>query len=312
MKKLVCLVLGLMLVLPCLVGFAEEEMFDITFVTPLVAHPVWDVARRGFEDAAAEYGFNAKYVGPQTIDPAEMVNQIEIALASNVDAIITMPIAPEAMRPAFKECVNAGVPVVFAGAEDPESDCLGFVGTNELVLGTNGAEAIMEKMAGEPIKCHIMQSTMDASFAIKTRDAYLAAFENYEGEFELVLNEACNSDTMIAMEHYQNALTAHPEINVLVGVCGEAGAAAAKVCRELGRDDILIMAIDDIEETLDLIRSGDIWATMAQNFYKIGHESARIAYEYLSAGTEPPYNTDSGSMCVTLDNIDVYMESLMS
>lgn len=312
MKKIMCLALAVLMLLACCSAFAEEEKFDITFVTPLVAHPVWDVARAGFEAAAAEFGFNGKYVGPQGIDPAEMVNQIEIALADQVDAILTMPIAPEAMRYAFKECADAGVPVVFTGAEDPESTCLGFVGTNEAQLGAEGAAAIMEKMGGAPIKAHIMMSTMDASFAIKSRDGYLAAFENYEGEFEMVVNEPCNSDSQVCLDKYINSLLAHPEINVLIGVCGEAGAAAAKACKELGRDDILIMAIDDIEETLDFIRKGDIWATMAQNFYKIGYEGGRIAYEYLANGTEPPYNTDSGCMCVTMDNIDVYMDSLMA
>lgn len=312
MKRIVTLLMAMVMLVACFGAFAEEEKFDITFVTPLVAHPVWDVARAGFEAAAAEFGFNSKYVGPQGIDPAEMVNQIEIALADQVDAILTMPIAPEAMRYAFKECADQGVPVVFTGAEDLESTCLGFVGTNEAALGAAGAAAIMEKMAGQPIKAHIMMSTMDASFAMKARDGYLAAFENYEGEFEMVLNEACNSDTQIALDKYTNALLAHPEINVLIGVCSEAGGAAAKACKELGRDDILIMAIDDIEETLDYVRKGEIWATMAQNFYKIGYEGGKIAYEYLANGTVPPYNTDSGSMCVTMDNIDVYMESLMS
>jgi len=290
---------------------ASDEQFKITFVTPLVAHPVWDVARDGFETAASDLNFDGRYVGPQGIDPAEMVNQIEIALAAGADAIVTMPIAPEAMRPVFKTCEEQGVPVVFVASEDDESTSIAFVGTNEAELGRIGAEAIMEKMAGEPILAHILQSTMDASFAIKARDGYLNAFEAYDGVFEMVLNEPCNSDMMIAMERYQNALTAHPEINTLIGVCGEAGPAAAKVARELGRTDLLIVAIDDVEETLDFIRSGDIWGTMAQNFFKIGYEGARIAFNYLTDGSLPAeYKTDSGCMFVTMDNIDTYMESL--
>ena len=82
-------------------GKAGKKL-NIVFVTPLIAHPVWDVARAGFEDTAKRLDFNAQYVGPQGIDPAEMVNQIEIALSSKVDGIISMPIAPTAMRPVFK------------------------------------------------------------------------------------------------------------------------------------------------------------------------------------------------------------------
>jgi ribose transport system substrate-binding protein len=288
-----------------------DGKFNITFVTPLVAHPIWDVAREGFEAAAAEFGFNDSYVGPQGIDPAEMVNQIEIALASGADAIITMPIAPEAMRPVIQKCADQGVPVVFAGAEDDLSKSLAFVGTNEEELGRMGAKALMDKFAGQPIRAHILMSTLDASFAIKARDGYLKAFESYRGDFQLVLYESCNSDMMIAMERYQNSLAAHPEINCLIGVCGEAGPAAAKVVNELGRKDITIMAIDDTDETLDYVKSGDVFGTMAQNFYKIGYEPAKILFEYLTNKTSPAgYKNDSGCIFVSKDNINTYMESL--
>ena len=44
------------------------KKLNIVFVTPLIAHPVWDVARAGFEDAAKRLDFNAQYVGPQGIE----------------------------------------------------------------------------------------------------------------------------------------------------------------------------------------------------------------------------------------------------
>ena len=99
----------------------KDDTLNIVFVTPLVAHPVWDVARAGFEDGLAEFGAEGQYVGPLGIDPAEMVNQIELALAAGADGIISMPIAPTAMRPVWKMAEDAGVPVVFVGSVDPES-----------------------------------------------------------------------------------------------------------------------------------------------------------------------------------------------
>ena len=105
-----------------------------------------------------------------------MVNQIELAIASKVDGIITMPIAPTAMRPVFKKAAEAKIPVVFVGADDPESTALAFVGTNEAELGRRAADAIKAKFAKKgnpPLRAIVMQSTMDASFAIKARDGYL-------------------------------------------------------------------------------------------------------------------------------------------
>ena len=321
------IITALLMVMVVSTGFAsggqeDDGTLDITFVTPLIAHPVWDVARAGFEDAGEAMGFSAQYVGPQGIDPAEMVNQIEIAIAQKVDGIIAMPIAPTAMRPAFKKAAEAGIPVVFIAAIDPEAPSLASVGTDEDSIGRMGSEAIIEYFAGKgnpPLRAVVMQSTMDASFAIKSRDAYIKYMEENYPDFEMVINEACNSDMMIAMQKYESVFKAYPEINLVIGVCGEAGPAAAKVLKEQKLlDKITVVAIDDVEETLDLIRDGSIWGTVAQNFYKMAYLSSEILVDYIRDGKEPEgsgrvdnYGFDSGAMFVTMDNIDTDKAILM-
>lgn len=296
-------------------GEEEEKPLNIVFVTPLIAHPVWDVARNGFEDALEEFGVDGSYVGPQGIDPADMVNQIELALIAGADGIITMPIAPTAMRPVFKKCAEKGVPVVFVGSVDPESESIAFIGTDEANLGkmgTEGIKAYYSAMGNPPLKAHILQSTMDASFANKARDGYLEAMKDYKGGFEMVLNEPCNSDMVIAMQKYEAAFKAYPEINLVIGVCGEAGPAAAKVVNEMGlRDEITIIAIDDVAETMDWLKDGAIYGVMAQNFYKMGNYGVELLVDYLRDGKKPDqYLNDSGSIFVTMDNIGEYQEAL--
>jgi len=296
-------------------GEEEEKPLNIVFVTPLIAHPVWDVAREGFEDALAEFGVEGSYVGPQGIDPAEMVNQIELALISGADGIISMPIAPTAMRPVFKKCAEKGVPVVFVGSVDPESESIAFIGTDEANLGRMGADGIkahFAELGNPPLKAYIQQSTMDASFANKARDGYLAALADYAGGFELVLNEPNNSDMVIAMQKMEAVFKAYPEINLVIGVAGEVGPAAAKVVSEMGlRDKITIIAIDDVAETVDWLKKGVIYGIMAQNFYKMGNYGVELLVDYLRDGKKPDkYLNDSGSIFVTMDNFDSYTDAL--
>lgn len=312
MKK-VFMVLLAIVVLGTVVGgnaFAQKKL-NLVFVTPLIAHPVWDVARAGFEAAAKELNFNGQYVGPQGIDPADMVNQIELAIASKVDGIITMPISPTAMRPVLKKAALAKIPVVFVGAEDPESTALAFIGTNEAELGKQGGDAIKKQFGKTPIRAIVLQSTMDASFAIKARDGYLAALKDYP-DFKMVLNESCNSDMQIAMQKFEAAFKAYPEINLVIGVCGEAGPAAAKVIKENKLEGkITVVAIDDVEETMSLVKSGAIWGTEAQNFYKMGNLGARILVDFITKGKKPAsFNNDSGSIFVTKNNMDSYKATL--
>jgi len=292
-------------------AFAAPKKLNLVFVTPLIAHPVWDVARAGFEAAAKDLGFNGQYVGPQGIDPAEMVNQIELAIASKVDGIITMPIAPTAMRPVIKKAAQAKIPVVFVGAEDPESTALAFIGTNEAELGKQGGNAIKARFGNKPLRAIVLQSTMDASFAIKARDGYLAALKDYP-DFKMVTNEACNSDMQIAMQKFEASFKAYPEINLVIGVCGEAGPAAAKVIKENKlQNKITVVAIDDVAETMALVKDGAIWGTEAQNFYKMGNLGAKILVDYITKGIKPAsFKNDSGSIFVTKDNMETYKASL--
>ncbi len=292
-------------------ALAAPKKLNLVFVTPLIAHPVWDVARAGFEAAAKDLGFDGQYVGPQGIDPAEMVNQIELAIASKVDGIITMPIAPTAMRPVIKKAAQAKIPVVFVGAEDPESTALAFIGTNEAELGKQGGNAIKARFGSKPLRAIVLQSTMDASFAIKARDGYLAALKDYP-DFKMVTNEACNSDMQIAMQKFEASFKAYPEINLVIGVCGEAGPAAAKVIKENKlQNKITVVAIDDVAETMALVKDGSIWGTEAQNFYKMGNLGAKILVDYITKGIKPAsFKNDSGSIFVTKDNMETYKASL--
>jgi ABC-type sugar transport system substrate-binding protein len=288
-----------------------EDGLRITFITPLYNHPIWDAARDGFEQAAKDFNFGPEYLGPQYIDPGEMVNLIDKAVASKVDGVITMPIDPVPMRGAFEKCDEAGIPVVFVGSVDPLSTSLAYVGTDTYDLGRTGAAALMEKFNGEPIKAVIMQSTADASFAIESRDGYLEAFADYP-DFEMVVNDDCNSDMVIAMRKYERIFREHPEINTVIGVCGEAGPAAARVVENMGlADSITIIAIDDIDEIKDLIEQEKILGTMAQNYYQIGYKSAQILVENLRSGKTPDnYSYYTGSIFVDNSNMDTYMNDL--
>ena len=163
-----------------------------------------------------------------------------------------------------------------------------------------------------------MQSTMDASFAIKARDGYLKHMADYP-DFKMVVNEACNSDMQIAMQKYEAVFKAYPEINLVIGVCGEAGPAAAKVVKEQKlQDKITVVAIDDVAETMDMVREGTIWGTEAQNFYKMAALSSQLLIDKIRDGKDPAasgsaaYGFDSGCVFVTKENIDSYKAAMMA
>ena len=314
MKKaialLLALTLGAMGSVTCINAEEQaggEEEKHIVFVTPLVAHPVWLAAKDGFEAAAEDLGFRGDWVGPSNVDVNEMIKQIEVAIAEKADGIITQGLNPEAMVPVLEKADEAGIPVVVVNSDIPDAPRLAYIGTDPVNLGTIGATAVIEKLEGETIKAAYGVTTFTNTISMDMVEGYRTTFkENADYEEQVVVETM--GDTLTAVQKWQDVLNTYPETNVIIGTSGETGAAAAKVVKEMGKEDeVLILAIDDIEETLDCIRDGSIYGTMTQNFYRKGYQASQFLMDYIENGTEPAeVINDSGSLLVTLDNIDTY------
>ncbi|WP_227767390.1 sugar-binding protein [Zhaonella formicivorans] len=291
----------------------SKEQPRIVFVTPLIGHPVWLVAKNGFDDAAKDLGFSGDWVGPQGIDANAMIQQIENAIAQKVDGIITMALNPEAFQPVLEKAEKAGIPVVIVNSDAPNAPRLAYLGTDEKNLGTTGATEIIKKLNGTPAKVLTMQSTMDAKVANKMIEAYIEELQKAPGT-EILAKESDNSDMMVAVQKFQNLLQTYPEANVIIGVAAEVGPAAAKVVDEMGlKGKVTIVAIDDMQETVDAIKNDLIYGTLTQNFYRMGYQASQILMDYIKDGKKPEQQIiDSGTIFVTKDNIDTYQEQMKS
>ncbi|WHH60746.1 substrate-binding domain-containing protein [Petroclostridium sp. X23] len=291
---------------------AAEKELNIVYVPPLIAHPVWLVAKQGFEDAQKDLGFKGQWVGPSTNDVNEVVKQIEIAIASKADGIITYGAAPDAMVPVLKQADEAGIPVVCVIGDVPDAPKLGFMGTDPQNFGETGAKVLSEKLGSVKPMVIGQMFAMDAAQNIANFKGYKDGLAKNPAGFEWLDTNASNSDQATGMQAWENSLIAHPECNAMVCSSGESAVSAAKVLKEknlVGK--ITIIGIDDMEETLDYIRSGEVYATLSQNFYRCGYQAAQWIVDYNKTGKKPsPDSIDTGTIVITKENVDTYINEL--
>lgn len=141
------------------------------------------------------------------------------------------------------------------------------------------------------------------------QNARLASFketlaEEYPG-MEVVIVESDESDIAIAVDKIDQILETYPEVNAFLMLVAEGAPAAAHVLEQHNRKDIVVLDIDDMDETLQAIREGWVWATLVQDFYTMGYEGAKLIMG-ARAGKEVPDNVDSGTIFVTSENVDNY------
>jgi ABC-type sugar transport system substrate-binding protein len=291
----------------------EKKGLSFTFVLPMVPNEIWVVAKEGFEDACKSFGVTPVVVMPSTPnDINQMNNLIETAIAEKTDGLITQPVNPEGMTPAFNKLNAANIPFATVNSDAPRSGRIVSVGTGG-ELGRVAGEYIVKAMGNQEIRYAMALWALEAGLAIDIHQNYNNALAAAPGGAREVVLLETKSDQLHITSEYQNAFATHPNINVAINVCGFGGAGAAKAATEanIPPEKLFIMGIDDIQETLDGIRSGRIQATMSQNFYRMGYEAARYLYEYVTNGTKPAKDViDSGTMVVNRENISTYLADM--
>jgi ribose transport system substrate-binding protein len=318
MKKIISLTLAMVL-LCSMAAFAGGERdrgsrpLNFTFVLPMVPNEIWVVARDGFVDACMKLGVRPIVVMPSSPNDINQMNSLmETAIIQRIDGLITQAVNPEGMMPAFRKLDDANIPYARVSSDAPGSNRIVKVGTGG-ELGRVAAEYIIEKMGNQEIRYITALWALEAGLAIDIHTNYKNAFAKAPGGArELTLLET-RSDQLYITNGYQNALATYPNTNVVVNVCGFGAAGAARAATEagIGPDRLFIMGVDDIQETLDGIRSGRIQASMTQNFYRMAYEATEHLYNFVTRGLRPPIDDiDSGSMVIDRTTIGTYNQDM--
>lgn len=285
----------------------------VIMVNALNGHPVYEQQAEAARKAAEDYGVNLEIIGPTmgtATLAADYVAAMENAITLAPDAIICEPFDPS-FYTTVTAAHEAGIPVFCTsnGTDKPE-EYVSCTGTDNTQYGITAADMIAEASGGE---AHILAilgelTTVNQVEQLEGMKARIAeAYPN----MEVVDAVADSNDLSKAVSVCQDNFNAYPEIDTVVMLESTGGPGAAQVAKEMGKE-VRILDIDAVAETIDNIKDGSEWATLAQNFYKRGYESVRMAYEYLTQDgkVEYPQFVDSSTVLITKDTADTYEEDL--
>jgi ribose transport system substrate-binding protein len=290
---------------------AKDDSLHFVYVSPLLAHPVWLIAKDGFEKACDELNIKGDWVGPQGISPEEMAKLVETAIAQKADAVITQGLVPASP---VQATIDAGIPVLVVDSPVDAEGQLAFFGKDVAVQAKAIYDDVLSAFGEKAdIKASIQVAALNYKIAVDQIDAIKKVFTSYPGKFQIVNISESKSDRMKATTEWENTFKAYPGINLAINLAAEAGPAAASVAKEMGiKDSVRIYGVDDIEETLDLIRKGAIDGTIVTSFFNYGYQATYWLYQNITEGKKPATEfNDAGTIMVNNTNIDSYKAQLM-
>ena len=306
MKRTLATLLALVMIMALSFGScAMAEGYNFIFVCPIVGLEYWNLCTDGIEAADAEFGTSTQVVGPTDASNfvTEVVGYMETAIATKPDGIFCYA-GLDSMPKLLAEAAEAGIPVVTI-----DSDCsdttnrIAYAGTDPYNAGYASGLAMVESTGGEGTIAILTSSLGSEKEQIEIK-AFMDAIA--DTNLEVVVTEETNADLSVGVVKMEAIAQTYPDLKAVLGTSAYDVQAAAKVKVEYGLDDLVLVGYDDQEETLKYIRDGVIYGVIVQDPYTMGYLGVKNLYDYLTNGKVENEHVDTGTITVTLDNIDTY------
>lgn len=285
MKKLFALVLTLALVL-CCAAVAENEFnpewgsdpgkdaYYFIFIPKLV-HPYYDKIEEGITDKVAEYaekGINITWDwdAPAEANAVVQSEKIQNAAAKNPDCLCISVQDPNVIDPIIHEVTEAGIPVATFTDNSNGTDYLAFAGIEDFYShGVQLGEALAEKMEYKG-QVAMLVGTLDATPHIARTQGIKDALAQYP-DIEIVAEQADNDSLEEAVNLTEQLINTYPDLKAITSSDGSAAAGASIAVRGTDKaGKLIIVGFDAIDETLEGLRDGTIYATQIHDTYQIG------------------------------------------
>lgn len=245
----------------------------------------------GAKAEAERLGLTLTVTADSNFDPAKQASDVESAMATDPDIIVTLPVDPTQGAEAFRPAVEAGVKLVF---NDNGVD--GFTAGDQYVaivtgdhfgMGDAAADLMAQALGSEGGPIGVIFH--DADFYVtNNRDCrFVAAIQQEHPEIQIVATAGMTEEG--ATEGITSAmLTQHPEIKGIYVTWSAAGTGTLAALRAAERADVKVVMHDlDAANDLDMAQGGNHFGAAADRPYEIGQMQIRTAVMSL-LGLEVP------------------------
>ena len=248
--------------------------------------------KAGVQRAATSDKVNAQFIGPVGADADGQISEIE-TLMGKMDGLAISSVSTDALAPLIDKVIAAGIPVVTFNTDNPESKRLAFAG-QDLVQSGREAGKLMAKVLGG--KGKVMITTIDAA-AQWSLDREKGAREALKAEpgIEVVSTLNTGTDPQKIYSAIENAMLANPSISGVLSLeCCSTPAAGTWVERNKAADKVKVVGFDLLDQTVQLVQSGDVQATIDQAPEKQGFAAVDLLVQVLKGQTIETLETGVG------------------
>lgn len=249
-------------------------------------------------------------------DLNKQIADVEDLVAQGVNAIIINVRDSQGLVPAVNAAAAAGVPVIAIDSTiDPSANIVTLVQSSNSQNGMLVGQWLADKTSGQDLKIALISGDQGNEVGQERRLGVIAGL--IEGQlknsgvasFEIVGQGWGNWGNEGGLTAMEDILTAHPDVNVVLGENDSMLLGARNALRAEGLEDqvLLVAAADGQKEALELIKEGQYGATGLNNPALVAATAVDIAKDVIDGkDSDVSSVTYTQPVAITQENVDEY------
>jgi len=238
-------------------------------------------------------------------DVNKQISDVETMIAQQVDVLVVIPQDVEGSAPVVSMAKEAGIPIVICNGDVSDTTYTAFVGCTDQesgeILGTWFNENL-EKGS----KICIIEGPMGQSGQVGRYAGFkeVGMLDN----FEVLSTQTANWKRDEAMALTEDWLTTYgDELKGIVCENDDMALGALSACKAAGRSDIVIGAVDGLDDAVEAVKNGEQGVSVLQDSRGQGAGAVDVAIQIVN-GEEYEEDTRIPFIAITKGNVDAYLE----
>jgi inositol transport system substrate-binding protein len=245
-------------------------------------------------------------------DVIKQQDQVNTLISQGVKILVVVPANVEAVSPMITAAADAKIPLVFLNRDPFSGDKskippnVYYLGSQPIISGQLQGE-LVGKLLGGTGNIAILMGTLGHEATTKRTEGNEQTIAEKYPAIKVLAKETANWQRDQGMTITENWLTAYGNnLNAILSNNDEMALGAIEALRVIGRDDVVVMGIDGIQDAFAAVKNGSMAATVLLDPAEEGRGVAEVAYKLLR-GEPVSAITTTTDVFITLENIDSHL-----
>ncbi|SFD92933.1 sugar-binding protein [Fictibacillus sp. KU28468] len=251
-----------------------KYLYHFVLISEEIDNEYWRLVEKGAKTEADKRHIHLDYLGPKQANNEEQLTLIDKAIAGKVDGIMTQGLSNEKFNYLVNKSVQKGIPLLTVDTDAPDSERQVYVGSDNYRAGKLAGEELVKNTQGKQ-KVGIVTGRLDASnqkLRVKGFEDVLAKHKR----IQVAGIEESNITKSGALQATYELLKNDPDITAFFGTSALDGIGISQVTSQYqSKNKPFIISFDTLPETMTLIRTEQINATVGQYPYQMGEKAVR-------------------------------------